>query len=147
MAESIDLNLRSALSSVSESLNKASDALAKRISDVESALKGYHLGVTAWVEVSRNIGDAYERVHSVGYGKHEGNWGLLAATFIDEDPDATWQEYFLREAPRDLRLECVDKIPELLRKLVENAQKVAKQAAGKAETLGQIATILAQRAR
>lgn len=147
MAESIDVNLRSALSSVSESLNKASDALAKRISDVESALKAYNLGIEMWVDVYRSMDDGYTTVHRIGYGRHEGKWGLLAATYVDEDPDETWTQYFLREAPRDLRLECVDKIPELLEKLVEKGQKIAQQVIAKAEAVGNMATALARKAR
>jgi hypothetical protein len=138
------------LVSVSDSLNKASDFLSTRISEVESALARYKLGITAWVEIDRQDVDAggggysYTRIRQLGYGKNNGKWGLLVSEFYDEDPDASWHESFLREASRDVRLSAVDKLPDLLKRLVQKATEVANDATLKAETARQIAAGLTQ---
>jgi len=87
MTNSVESTL-SLLASVSDSLNKASDFLSTRISEVESALARYKLGVRAWVRVSsQEATDGFLEVRDLGYGKHEGKWSLLVAEYYDHDLD------------------------------------------------------------
>ncbi|MGC2729766.1 MAG: hypothetical protein WA254_11245, partial [Candidatus Sulfotelmatobacter sp.] len=65
-------------------------------------------------------------------------WGLLTYIFAEES-DEPEEFAFLREAPRDVRLAAVDKLPELLDALVEKAVQTAQEATKKAEKAGQIA--------
>jgi hypothetical protein len=157
MANAVDAALRQ-LSSVSHSLNRASDGLSKSLADVESALSAYKLGVSAWVELGREKelsepegdGRRYEwsLVHLLGYGKHKGKWGLLVATYCEETFEGAYdQEQFLRDAPRDTRLAAVEKLPDLLNALTKEASRVAQEAAKKAEKARQIAAGLGKKSR
>jgi len=125
------------LAYVSDTLNKASDSLSKNILEVEEALQRYRLGVSAWVAV-----DHYEvndpapmspvhgliRIMSLGYGKLKGKWGLLIAVGFDDEPmgDHNWS--FLREETRDVKLKAVEKLPELLSTLLDEATNLAAEA-------------------
>src|SRR5690348_17790672 len=117
------------LSSLSKSLNEASDELSKQISAIESALNEFKLGVFAWAkepilmesELSEPdqqgqryvVGYKYE----LGYGKHKGKWGLLVSYGWDASDE---QEFvFLRDAPRHVRIKAMDRIPDLLDVLIK----------------------------
>ncbi len=79
------------LSSLSKSLNEASDELSKQISAIESALNEFKLGIWAWVKepilTESELSDPDEKGqqflfnyhHCLGYGKHKGKWGLLVS--------------------------------------------------------------------
>jgi len=135
------------LASVSQSLNQASDAVTSRIAEVETALREYKLGIEAWVDIERwsevgQFGDGtyYElrRIQRLGYGKKGGKWGLL--TYVDAEESEDREEFaFLREAPREVRLAAVDKLPDLLEALVEKALETSQEAMKKAEKAKQIA--------
>ena len=156
MPDKLDGTLKQ-LASISHSLNEASDLLSKRIAEVESALREYKLGVEAWIDLVREeeeqiAGDGKRyivtRVHQVGYGKQNGKWGLLVAEWYDEffDPSDV-RASFLRDAPRDIRLAAVDKLPDLLKALAEKAGQVSGDAVKKAEQARQIAAGLSKKAR
>jgi len=152
MADKIDSTLKK-LASVSQSLNQASDLVTARIGEVESALREYKLGVEAWVDIRRwydegqfTDGSWYRlgRTRRLAYGKKDGKWGLL--TYIIAEESDEYEEFaFLREAPRDLRLNAIDKLPELLDALVEKAVQTAQEASRKAEKAGHIAAGLAKK--
>ena len=154
MTDSVESSL-GVLISVSESLNKASDMLSMRISEVETALQRYNLGVKAWVEVYR---ERHEHevdgaphtyvtylVRLLGYSKNNGKWGLLSAEYWDENEEETWRQSFLHEAPRDMRIAAIDKLPDLIKKLAHNATELAAEATTKAETARQIAATLVKK--
>src|SRR5690348_14909698 len=98
------------LSSLSKSLNEASDELSKQISEIQSALNEFKFGVWAWAKepvlTESELSDPDEQGHQyqlnyiyrLGYGKHKGKWGLL----ISYSWEATDEEQimFLRDAPR-----------------------------------------------
>lgn len=69
--------------------------------------------------------------------------GFSVAEYYDHEPDGT-RVVFLREAPRDVRLAAVDKLPDLLKKLVQKATEVANEATTKAESARQIAAGLSK---
>jgi hypothetical protein len=152
VADKIESTLKK-LAAVSQSLNQASDLVTSRIADVEGALREYKLGVEAWVDIRRwyeegqfTDGSWFRlgRTQKLGYGKKDGKWGLL--TYISaEESDEPEEFSFLREAPRDLRLTAIDKLPELLEALVEKAVQTAQEATKKAEKAGQIAAGLAKK--
>jgi len=138
------------LSSASDSLNKASDSLNESISQVEVALRSYNLGIAVWVEVERDSVDPdrnIENVIQLGYGKLDGKWGLLTSSYRNDAPDETWDEKFLREASRHRRRAAIDKLPDLISKLVEEADKSAKATTVTAEKTRKIAASLARKAK
>lgn len=158
MADAVDAALKQ-LASVSHTLNEVSDRLSKALADVESALSAYKLGVSAWVELGRekelsepeSDGRRYECtvVHLLGYGKHNGKWGLLIDAYCEEtfDPSDPDKAQFLRDAPRDTRLAAAEKLLDLLKELTKEASKAAEQAAKKAEEARQIAAGLGKKTR
>jgi hypothetical protein len=119
----------SQLSSVAGELNSVSDELGKSIAQIDAALKKLNLGVTVWVRVQ--YGEADERgdhefwEEMLGYAKLNGKWGVCLKRLEGNlrDPDmAQEEEWLFSDAPRVLRLLSIDKIPELLEKLITQAQ-------------------------
>jgi hypothetical protein len=149
MTDSVEATLGMLLS-VSDSLNKASDFLTLRISEVESALARYKLGVEVWVEIDRtDVGDGnpeYVWLRTLGYAKYSGKWGLLLSECELEDSE-NLRVLPLRESSRDARLAAVDKLPDLLKKLVQKATELADETTLKAEMAREIAAGLAQISR
>jgi hypothetical protein len=116
------------LSASAAVLNAVSDELSKPIAQIDAALKALNLGVTAWVEfagqIDHNAGQFWDR--SIGYTKVSGKWGIAISTssgsFGDEPDEELW---LFGDAPRSYRLEAVDKLPELIEKLVGAADETA----------------------
>ena len=138
------------LAYVSDSLNKASDSLSEQILEVESALQRYGLGVSAWVMISSwevevpvigAMDTNVTRMLCLGYGKYIGKWGLLVSECDDDIPD-TGNVSFLREEPRDVKLEAVGKLPDLLKELLKKATEIATETTAKADVTREIAASL-----
>jgi len=122
------------LSSVASSLNAASDALTKVVSTLDEALKKLNVGVTAWVTFRSRVDptsdpENYDK-DQIGYCKIRGTWGISLRHiwgnpgWEDFNSDGPW---LFNDAPRDLRLHSVDKIPELIEALGKEASETAKQ--------------------
>lgn len=148
MKDSVEATL-SKLAYVSDSLNKSSDSLSNQILEVESALQRYCLGVAAWVLVSSwdvevpvigAMDTNVTRTLCLGYGKYLGKWGLLLSEC--EDIPFEGNVSFLREASRDLKLEAVGKLPDLLKELLKKATELATEATAKAQVTREIAESL-----
>jgi hypothetical protein len=123
-----------ALSAVASSLNAASDALTKVVSTLDESLKKLNVGVTAWVTF-RSRADANSDPETydddqIGYCKIRGTWGISLrhiwgnAGWDDHNSDGPW---LFNDAPRDLRLRSVDKIPDLIEALGKEASETIKQ--------------------
>lgn len=125
-------------------LNFSSDELGKAIRPIDAALKKLNLGVAAWYpyrgsEAPDNDGDYHCR--RIGYAKIGGKWGLALSAQsgnVNAESD-NYDEWLFNDAPRLMRLEALDYIPELLAKLVEEANKVAEELQRKAETARELA--------
>jgi len=123
-----------ALSSVASSLNTASDALTKVVTSLDEALKRLNAGVTAWVTFRSHVepnsdSETYDE-DQIGYCKIRGTWGISLrhiwgnSGWEEHNSDGPW---LFNDAPRDLRLHSVDKIPELIEALAKEASETAKQ--------------------
>ena len=146
------------LTSLSKNLNEASDELSRQIATVESALNALNLGTWAWVyeptmteaELSEPDakGQRYELnyVHTLGYGKHKGKWGLLVSSCWDYD-DENAEITPLRDAPREVRLKAIDKIPELLEALVKEVAALTEEASKKASQARELASAISKKSR
>lgn len=120
------------LSLAANSLNAASDDLAKAISVLDAALQKLNLGVSAWVQLSGNedpdISTWWSR--GVGYTKIHDKWGIALRTakgnynFPDDDSEELW---LFNDAPRWMRIEAVGKIPDLLEALLKQAEDTTKK--------------------
>lgn len=140
------------LSSLSKSLNEASDQLSKQVSAIESAINEFKLGIWGWVrtpiltesELSDpdQEGHQYllEYCHQLGYGKHKGKWGLLVSYgWVASDES---EIMFLRDAPRDVRIKAMDRIPDLLDVLAKEMSSVTQEASKKASEAKELAAAL-----
>src|SRR5207245_10268704 len=98
--------------------------------------------VSTWVvcagSVDHNVGSFWDR--SIGYAKVSGRWGIAicasSGDFGDEPNEELW---LFGDAPRAYRLQAVDKLPELLEKLVSATDETAATLKEKIGTTTQIA--------
>ena len=125
----------SELSSVATELNAISDALGKAVSDIDEGLKKLNLGITSWVQVECSYRASDEdgswEIDELGYAKINGRWGIALRTRSgnDQRPEyvETVAEWPFNKAARASRLGAIEKIPELLNKLHQEAAKVTKE--------------------
>jgi len=154
---SVDAALKE-LTSLSQVLNKTSDDLTKHLNEVESALGTLKLGVSVWVTMRKenelsepgNDGSRAQLtiVKMLGYGKYKNKWGLVFAEYCEDFFDGQYdQECFLRDAPREIRLAAVDKLPDLLKALIKKAAQVAEETMKKAGAAKEIAIGLSKNSR
>jgi len=124
----------SQLSTVAAELNTVSDELGKPISEIDAALKKLNLGITTWVTIrggegEHQLDDYTFWSRDLGYAKVASKWGISLRTVAGDRqspyPDEI-EEWLFNDAPRSLRLEAIDKIPELLEKLSQDALKTTK---------------------
>ena len=133
-------------------LNAASDEIAGPVSAIEAALKKLNLGMSAWTpfrSILLESDDNYEYHETccVGYAKISQKWGIAICHTNNVDGEAVDEkEWQFNDAPRELRLEALEKLPELLEKLAETADTTATEIRQRialtqevAEAIGQIA--------
>lgn len=126
-------------------LNTASDELAKAIGPIDAALKKLNLGVTAWHPYAKGEdenGNYWQR--RIGYARVGRKWGLALSTvsgneFAEFEDDEEW---LFSDAPRWMRLEALDHIPDLLEILVKRANEVAGQLQKKSELASELAAMI-----
>jgi hypothetical protein len=119
------------LSAVASDLNTVSDELGKSIAEIDAALKKLSLGISVWVEITRWEGDELDYyTQDIGYAKVGGKWGVALRTvsgnhnYPDRDDVEQW---LFNDGPRKLRLAAIEKLPELLKKLSEEAVETTKK--------------------
>lgn len=119
------------LSTVASDLNAASDELGKPVADLDAALKKLNLGVSVWMHLRGNDDrDGSYWSDDLGYSKVGGKWGIALRSvkgdvnWPDEERVEAW---LFNDAPRELRVQAIGKIPELLDKLNEKAVETAKK--------------------
>jgi hypothetical protein len=118
------------LAATADALAEASDQFHKPIRQVEALLQELNIGLDTWVSVSRQEDPEYGSFlhREVGYIRRSDGWKLcFRETYgFDWAPEdsRTWD---FNDAPRSLRIEAFDKVPELLEKLNENARKTTKK--------------------
>jgi hypothetical protein len=128
------------LIAVSTELNGESDRLGAAIDKFDASLRKLGLGITSWV-VFRSGGSEdgfYYSVEEIGYAKIGKEWGLAIQTRSgnesddSDDVDGCWS---FNDAPRELRVRAVGKIPDLLEKLIKDAADIAKQVSQQVEVV------------
>jgi hypothetical protein len=136
-SSAIESNLK-LLTNNSKILNQLTDELTKYVEQVESAINALNLGLTVSV-IAEAMGDLTGVVtHYVrlGYYKQDGRWGLCIDEYDqhEQDPDnlRDYRAWAFKDAPRVLRLKVVDKIPDLMKALAEESEKMT---AGTAEAV------------
>jgi hypothetical protein len=130
------------LSSVASDLNAVSDELGKSVAEIDAVLKRLNLGISVWVHIN-SWGDEDYSFEDIGYAKVDGKWGIALQTVSGNErwPDQDHVEQWLfSDAPRKLRLASIEKLPEMLKKLSEEAVETTKKIKGKLAEVKEVAT-------
>lgn len=114
----------------SETHRSAVHEFSKPFAEIERAIKNLNLAVVTWQKMAGgedNYGGYWSR--DVGYARTKGFWGLAVRSVRghhswDEDEIEQWP---FDEAPSSLRLEALDKMPDLLEEIIKNADKTTKK--------------------
>jgi len=148
------------LSAEAKLLNQASDELTNVVGILDDTLGKLNLGLSVWVlittwtddiDISPSAGITVSPVNryskdEIGYSKVSGKWGIALRRVNgddmsgDEEVEGPW---LFHDAPRQLRLSSVDKIPELVQKLSEEASDAAKKIQKKAQEVRELAAAIA----
>jgi hypothetical protein len=140
------------LSSAAKELNKVSDELGKAISNIDIVLQSLNLGVPTWVKVHAGV-DEYTGMkywsRDVGYAKVGNRWGIALCT---REGDLNWpdeencESWLFNDAPRRLRVEGIEKIPDLLEALIKNTEETTQKIKSKIDQANQLAGALVEAA-
>lgn len=115
-----------ALTNAAQNLNELSDRLTAQVAEIETTINKLNLGVRAVVDVETSSDDGLSTcVLRLGYGKVDGKWGFTIDQFLEPDPEDTYEKWAFKDAPRDLRLKVVERIPQLLDELTTTSIKLA----------------------
>jgi hypothetical protein len=136
------------LAHAAKNLNIVSDELGKYVAFIDAALKVLNLGITVWERI-RGGGDQYDPdafwQEDLGYAKIGGKWGValrkVEGTYRDPD-QADEEQWLYSDAPRYLRLSGIEKLPELLEKLSNEATASTDQIQAKLGDVEAIAAVL-----
>jgi hypothetical protein len=120
------------LASSAATLNNVSDEFGRPVEAIERAVRQLNIGVEAWEKIrgSDNDGDENYWQEYVGFAKINGTWriGLSKVegnhTLPEREENETWA---FDDAPRSLRISAIDKLPDLVEKLIEAANKTARK--------------------
>lgn len=136
------------LASAAQKLNVISDEFTKQVSAIETTLNRLGLGVRAHVVVSSSgnwDGDVTTYLR-LAYGKNGGKWGFIIEQYTDNQnlPDYTdFESWPFKDAPRELRIDVVEKIPELLQALVKKSADISAKMTQKIDYTKELAARLA----
>jgi hypothetical protein len=96
------------------------------------ALKKLNVGITVWVQVRGNENEETldHWSEQIGYAKVAGKWGIALRTVTGNyqypDQDSV-EEWSFNEAPRQMRLSAIGRIPELFEQLSEHAASTTQK--------------------
>lgn len=148
MAEGVNAAARIAesykkLAGSAQLLNAASDGLAKQITSLDLALQRLNLGVIAWERVQGidDDGTGCYWSRDVGYTKIGSRWGLALRTRegSHQQEEDTVEEWLFNDSPRHMRIDAIDKIPDLVEKLIKASEKTARKLQEKTAQAGELA--------
>ena len=111
-------------------LHQATNEFSQVTAPIDDLLKQLNLGVECWVRVNKWSGDeGTATIHEIGYTKVSGQWGVALRSFDvgvmgDREHDELWR---FNDGPRMMRLDAVEKLPDLLEELVKKADKFTRQ--------------------
>jgi hypothetical protein len=134
------------LKSIAAELNQVSDEISQPVKQIDNALKDLNLGIPTWLRIKRltNEDEEFYEDHDLGYAKVERKWGIALRASSGEfaGGDVESKEWLFADAPRSLRLEGIEKLPELLEQMTSEAQDVIKRARASAKAARDLAAII-----
>jgi hypothetical protein len=131
----------------SKQLNAASDDLAVHVCEVDDALRALNIGIRTYVtyrHLDHPDNTYYEEF--IAFKKGTRGWGIAVGTRTGPQ-GADWEEveydeWPFNEAPRELRIEAVDALPELVEKLVVAADHTTKRMIVKTAVARELADVV-----
>jgi hypothetical protein len=130
------------LSKTAHAINAESDRLTKTIETLEGALRALNLGVSGWVKFDEWSSETTRVGHyEIGYDRFYNQWGLgiRSVESRGEGTSETRRDWPFNGAPRDLRLQAVGHLGELLDDLNSKAAKIAKHLSEKTKIAEELA--------
>jgi hypothetical protein len=125
------------LSVASTALNTISDKLGESIANLDGGLKKLNLGISSWVHFSEGSSEDgfYYSFDDVGYAKIGGKWGIAirCVSGTQSESEDNVEQWAFNDAPRNLRVKAVVKIPDLFEKLLKDAEEITKKVASQIE--------------
>jgi hypothetical protein len=127
-------------------LNVVSDALGTVVAELDSALKKLSLGIPCWVYVCGKPSDGpFYNFYQVGYDKVGGKWAIALRRVWgnDQEPERDEsEEWAFNDAPRWLRIDAIDKIPDLFVELTKQANETTNRLGSKLSKAKELATAI-----
>jgi hypothetical protein len=134
------------LTQAATELNAVSDELGKFVTALDAALRRLNLGIATWLRLeSREDGSGNYTKRDIGYAKIGNKWGIALRTMSgnhNDVDDSNVEEWLFNDAPRALRIESVEKLPDLFESLVKEADAATKQIRTKTQRAQALATAL-----
>jgi hypothetical protein len=122
-------DLYAKLSKCAGGLNEASDELGRSMSEVDMAVQNLNLGVSAWIDIPGGWEDPWGAYckWQLGYDRVGKRWGIALRTVdgADDRPDDDITPWLFNDAPRAMRVEAIEKLPDLLRALIAKVDDTA----------------------
>lgn len=147
--ESLTLKVSTAykqLTVAATELNLVSDELGKFVAALDAALKKLNLGLATWIRLdSREDGSGNYAKRDLGYAKIGSRWGIALRTISGNHntPDVSnIEEWLFNDAPRSLRIESIEKLPDLFDSLIKEAEAATKQIRTRTAQAQQLANAL-----
>lgn len=136
------------LSSLASSLNAASDEFIRVVTTLDEALGRLNVGLTVWVTFRNgDVPSPYYDRDQIGYCKVNGKWGIALRhiwrdrAFGDQKREGPW---LFNDAPRGLRLEGVDKLPDVVQALGEAASDLTNKLQEKTRQVRELANAIGE---
>lgn len=135
------------LSTSASELNVVSDQLGKVASRIDSAFQRLNLGIEGWARFyEASFEDRMQfSFREVGYAKVGGRWGLAIRSVSGHEAMDSYSEneaWLFNDAPRLLRIDAVDKIPELFETLTNEVAAATKAVDKKLKLLEEFASAI-----
>jgi hypothetical protein len=138
------------LTAAATELNAVSDELGKFVTALDVALRKLNLGIATWLRLeSREDGSGNYIKRDLGYAKVGSKWGIALRTMSGNHnalEESNVEEWLFNDAPRALRIESVEKLPDLFESLVKEADAATKQIKTKTHHAQALATALNEQA-
>jgi hypothetical protein len=136
------------LSTAASELNAVSDELGKFIAALDGALTRLNLGIASWLRLdSREDGLGNYTKRDIGYAKIGNRWGIALRSMAGNHnaPDeSNGEEWLFNDAPRALRIEAVEKLPDLFDHMVREAESATRQIRARTAQAEQLAQVLGE---
>jgi hypothetical protein len=130
------------LAGVAVALNEATEQFTAVTAPADELLKKLNLGVDCWVRYRTSEYDNGNKRHfEIGYAKINGRWGMALRTLNDEPDEPEYtniERWAFNEGPRGMRVDAIQKLPELLDELVKKAEKATRKLKDGTETAREV---------